>query len=160
MDHQPRVTYNDFISGAPKAVAALRALRQAVEETGLDRGLIELIKIRASQINGCAFCIQLHINHARESGVAAEKIDLVKAWREAGVFSEREAVALSWTELLTNMEGMEVSDITYSALLEHFSEREAVSLTIAIGTINQWNRIAVAFRFSPQAPRQRRAETA
>jgi AhpD family alkylhydroperoxidase len=147
-----RVSYEAFAKLAAPARAALTALGKTVDDSGLDKGLGEIIKLRASQINGCAFCVQYHLNVARKLGVAAEKLDLVAVWREAGIFSPREMAALAWTEALTEMTPEVTSDSAYAALLEHFDASEAVFLTIAIGTINQWNRIAVALRFAPPIP--------
>jgi AhpD family alkylhydroperoxidase len=145
----PHLTYQGFAKAAPASHAALLALGKSVDESGLDKTLTELIKLRASQINGCAFCLQYHLDTARKLGIAADKLDLVAAWREAGVFSPREMAALAWTETLTEMTPDVTSDEAYAALREHFTESEAMFLTIAVGTINQWNRIAVALRFPP-----------
>lgn len=147
--HAGRLTYPDFAKAAPAAHAALLALGKSVEESGLEKTLTELVKLRASQLNGCAFCLQYHLDIARKLGVPADKLDLVAAWREAGVFSPREMAALAWTETLTEMTADVTSEEAYTALLEHFSETEAMFLTVAVGTINQWNRIAVALRFPP-----------
>lgn len=147
--HHPRLTYDAFTKATPAVHDALLMLGKAVDDSGLEKPLTELIKIRASQINGCAFCIQYHLNVARNRGVGGEKLDLVAAWREAGVFSEREMAALAWTEILTGMMPDSTSDTAYAAVLRHFTETEALFLTIAVGTINQWNRIAVALRFAP-----------
>ncbi len=146
-----RVSYENFAKLAAPARAALIALGKAVDEAGLDKGLSEILKLRASQINGCAFCVRMHVDIARKLGVAEEKIDLVAVWREAGVFTDREMAALAWTEALTTLAPEGPSDTAYAALREHFTESEAVLLTVAIGTINQWNRIAVALRFAPLA---------
>jgi AhpD family alkylhydroperoxidase len=147
--HADRLTYPGFAKAAPASHAALIALGKSVEESGLEKTLTELVKLRASQINGCAFCLQYHLDIARKLGVPAEKLDLVAAWREAGVFSPREMAALAWTETLTEMTADVTSDQAYAALLLHFTETEAMYLTVAVGTINQWNRIAVAMRFPP-----------
>jgi AhpD family alkylhydroperoxidase len=144
-----RLTYETFTKTASAAHAALIALGKAVDESGLEKELTELVKLRASQLNGCAFCIQFHLNAARRLGVAIEKLDLVAAWRDAGVFTQREMAALAWTEALTGMRPESTSDQAYAVLLRQFSANEAVFLTVAIGTINQWNRIAVALRFPP-----------
>jgi AhpD family alkylhydroperoxidase len=152
---RPHLNYEDFRRDAGAAHAAMTALGKAIEEGGLDKSLAELIKLRASQINGCAFCLQLHLNKAREIGISVEKLDLVGAWREtSGTFSERENAALGWTEALTRLSEGEGLDLAYSALALHFDEREILFLTMAIGMINQWNRIAVAFRFPPPVPRR------
>jgi AhpD family alkylhydroperoxidase len=144
-----RSTYQDFANAAAASHAALLALGKSVDDSGLEKTLTELVKLRASQINGCAFCLQYHLDTARKLGVPADKLDLVAAWREAGVFSLREMAALAWTETLTEMTADVTSDEAYAALLQHFTETEAMFLTVAIGTINQWNRIAVALRFPP-----------
>ena len=146
---QSRVAYEDFVARAPGVAAALRELSKTAGEAGLDKRLVELIKVRASQINGCAFCVQFHVNLARKLGVAAAKLDLVSAWREAGVFDARESAALAWTETLTRLGPEAASDADYAALRAQFSEDEALFLTVAIGVINQWNRIGVALRFTP-----------
>jgi AhpD family alkylhydroperoxidase len=148
-----RLTYEAFTKTAPAAHAALTALGKAVDESGLEKELTELVKLRASQLNGCAFCIQFHLNAARRLGLASEKLDLVAAWRDAGVFTPREMAALAWTEALTEMGPEGMSDQAYAALLRQFNASEAVFLTVAIGTINQWNRIAVALRFPPPVAR-------
>jgi AhpD family alkylhydroperoxidase len=145
----PRIDYPDFARQAPAVQAALRAMTRSVDDSGLEKPLTELVKLRASQINGCAFCLQFHLNVLRKLGVAAPKLDLVAAWRDAGVFSAREAAALEWTETLTLMAGRHADAAAWQALLAHFSEAEAMNLTVAIGTINQWNRIAVGLQFAP-----------
>jgi len=144
-----RVTYEDFVARAPAVAAALRELSKTAGEAGLDKRLVELIKVRASQINGCAFCVQFHINLARKLGVPVAKLDLVAVWREAGVFDARESAALAWTETLTRLGPESASDADYAALRAAFNEDEALFLTVAIGVINQWNRIGVALRFAP-----------
>lgn len=153
MSTEARLEWEDFRRIAPEANAALLALGKAAEDAGLGKELLELIKLRVSQINGCAFCVQLHLNAARKAGVAAEKLDLVAVWRDAGVFSGREQAALAWAEGLTEVSRHGAPDAAYAALREAFDESEAVFLTVAIGTINMWNRIAVGFRFSPQVAR-------
>ncbi len=151
-DHPPRIKWNDFARTAPAVAASLRDLGQAVDDSGLDKSLTELIKLRASQINGCAYCIQYHLNVARRLGVVPAKIDLVAAWRDAGIYSARECAALAWTEVLTLMAGRHIADAVYTELQAQFSETEIAFLTSAIGAINIWNRIAGAFRFAPPVP--------
>jgi AhpD family alkylhydroperoxidase len=120
--------------------------------------LLELIKLRASQINGCAFCVQFHILQAESLGIAADKLNLVVVWREAPLFSARERAALAWTEALTRLtEG--VSDEVYAQVSAEFSERELAYLSSAIASINVWNRLGVAYRWTPPA-RQKAAPTA
>ncbi|MFG1215164.1 carboxymuconolactone decarboxylase family protein [Xanthobacter flavus] len=149
--HEPRLSYEAFAKTA--AYAALLALGKSVDESGLEKPLTEIAKLRASQINGCAFCIQYHLTVARRLAVPPEKLDLIAAWREAGVFTPRELAALAWTEALTVTSGGPPSDADYAGLLAVFSAEEAMHLTVAIGTINQWNRIAVALRFAPPLAR-------
>lgn len=145
----PRVSYEEFRKAAAPVHAALIVLGKAVDKSGLDKGLTELVKLRASQINGCAFCLQHHLNVARKLGLPDAKLDLLAVWREAGVYSERELAALAWSEALTKEAAEGASDAAYAELLRHFSENEAMYLTVAVGTINQWNRIAGALRFAP-----------
>jgi AhpD family alkylhydroperoxidase len=147
-----RMELDRFSQLAPGARAALSALTKAVDDSGLEKALTELIKIRASQINGCAFCLQFHLNIARKAKVAQTKLDLVAVWREAGVFTARETAALQWTEALTHVTSSGVSDDVYKVVSKEFSESELASLTVAVGTINAWNRIAMAFRFTPPIP--------
>lgn len=147
---QPRLSYEAFKT--QPAYAALAALTRSVDDSGLEKALTELVKVRASQINGCAFCLQFHLSMARRHGLAPEKLDLVAAWREAGVFTAREMAALAWTEELTTLGPHAAGDAAYAALLSAFTESEAMHLTVAIATINQWNRIGVALRFPPPLP--------
>jgi AhpD family alkylhydroperoxidase len=133
---------------APDVYNAVAALGQLAGKAGLDRQLLELIKIRASQINGCAYCVQYHILQAENLGVSVDKINLVVAWREASQFSTRERAALAWTEALTQLGG-NVSDEVYAEASAAFSEQELLYLTSAIGVINVWNRYGVAFRWTP-----------
>jgi AhpD family alkylhydroperoxidase len=138
---------------APTAVAALRALGKAVEESGLEKTLTELIKVRASQVNGCAFCVQYHLNLARKAGVAPEKLDLVAVWHDAGIYTDRERAALAWTETLTGVAQQGAPDAAFVAVQDQFPENELAFLTAAISHINAWNRIAIAYRFSPPIPK-------
>lgn len=154
---QPTMTIEDFTRTAGAVRTAMLALGKAVDDAGIEKSLTELVKLRASQINGCVFCLKLHLEFARKYGIAAEKIDMVAAWREAGLFSPREMAALAWTETLTRMPPEGPSPDAYAALREHFSADEITFLTVAIGTINQWNRIAVGLRFAPPASRDARA---
>ena len=148
----PRIGYEGFTKTTAATYAALQALGKSVDDSGLEKTLTELIKIRVSQINECAFCVQYHLNIARKLDVPSEKLDLVAAWREAGVFTVRELAALAWAEDLTEMASNAASDEAYAVLLKYFTDSEALFLTVAIGTINQWNRLAVALRFSPPFP--------
>ncbi len=148
-EHRPRISRDEHDRLAPAVVAALRALGRAVDESGLEKPLSELVKVRASQINGCGFCIGFHLNAARKLDVAPAKLDLLPAWREAGVYSARERAALAWTEALTRMDRHSVSDATWAQVQAQFTQSEIAFLTAAVAAINAWNRIAGALRFEP-----------
>src|SRR6202453_1452384 len=145
-----RSEYNDFKAQAPDAYDIVAALGQAAAKAGIDRQLLELIKLRASQINGCAFCVQFHILQSESLGVPVDKLNLVVVWREAPQFSSRERAALAWTEALTLLT-QGVSDEVYAQARAEFSERELTYLTSAIASINVWNRFGVAYRWTPPA---------
>lgn len=147
----PRLEYARVDDAAPAVRDALLAMGQAVSDSGLESELVELVKLRASQINACAFCTQLHLNMARQLGVTSAKLDLIAVWREAGVFSARERAALAWTEALTDLAHRHVSDAAYAAAATQFEERELIFLTAAVANINAWNRIAGPLRFTPPA---------
>jgi AhpD family alkylhydroperoxidase len=136
-----------FQQTAPAVVTALRTLTRAIADSGLEQPLTELVKVRASQLNGCAFCLAFHIDLARKAGVSQPALDLVATWREAEVFSARERAALAWTEALTLMAQQHPTDAVYLALAQHFAESEIAFLTSSIGLINAWNRIAGGLRF-------------
>ena len=139
-----RSEYKDFMSLTPDAYAAVLALGQVAAKAGMDKQLLELIKLRASQINGCAFCVQYHILEGEKLGVPTDKLNLVVVWREAPQFSPRERAALAWTEALTLLsEG--VSDEVYAQASAEFSEKELAYLTSAIASINVWNRFGAAY---------------
>ena len=145
---QARSEYDDFRRLAPDAYEMVAALGKAASKAGLDRQLLELIKLRASQINGCAFCVQFHILQGESLGIPADKLNLVVVWREAPLFSARERAALAWTEALTQLSGG-VSDEVHAQASAEFSETELVYLTSAIASINVWNRFGVAYRWTP-----------
>ncbi len=149
---------NDLKTLAPDAYDIVSALGQAAGKAGIDKQLLELVKLRASQINGCAFCVQYHILQSENLGISADKLNLVVVWREAPLFSARERAALAWTEALTLLtEG--VSDEVYTQASAEFSERELAYLSSAIASINVWNRLGVAYRWTPPA-RQKAAHAA
>lgn len=125
------------------------ALNNFAENCGLEHSLLELIKTRASQINGCAFCIGMHTTDARAAGESEQRLYLLNAWREAPFYTERERAALAWTEAVTLLSETHIPDQEYEAARGHFSEEELVNLTWAIVAINGWNRMAVAFRSQP-----------
>ncbi len=141
---------------APDVYNAVLALSQLAGKAGLDKQLIELVKIRASQINGCAFCVQYHILEAERLGVDTDKLNLLVVWREAPQFSSRERAALAWTEALTLLTGG-VSDEVYAQASAEFSESELAYLTSAVASINVWNRYGVAYRWTPPARQRARA---
>jgi AhpD family alkylhydroperoxidase len=143
-----RKEYSDFQSLAPDAYETVLALGGLAAKAGIDKALLELIKLRASQINGCAFCVQHHILQAERLGVPADKLNLLVVWREAPQFSARERVALAWTEALTLLTGG-VSDEIYEQARAEFSDKELTYLTSAIASINVWNRFGVAYRWTP-----------
>jgi AhpD family alkylhydroperoxidase len=149
-----RIAYDTFQKTAPSAQAALLAMGKTADDSGFDKELIELVKLRVSQINNCAFCLQIHLNVARKLGVAQEKLDLVATWHEAGIFSEKEGAALAWAETLTRLADRSVPDEAYDAVRRHFSEEQVIFLSVAIGTINAWNRLGAAFRFAPPISRR------
>jgi AhpD family alkylhydroperoxidase len=153
-----RSEYTDFQQLAPEAFSAVRNLSAVAGKAGLDKQLLELIKIRASQIYGCAFCLQYHILQAETLGLAADKINLVAVWREAPQFSKRERAALAWTEALTVLP-QGVSDEVFAQASAEFSETELLYLTSAIAAINTWNRFGAAYRWTPPA-RQKAASAA
>ncbi len=153
-----RSEYKDFMTQAPDAYEIVRNLGQLAAKAGIDKQLLELIKLRASQINGCTFCVQFHILQGESLGIAVDKLNLVVVWREAPQFSPRERAALAWTEALTLLTGG-VSDEVYAEASAEFSERELTYLTSAIASINVWNRFGVAYRWTPPA-RQKAAVAA
>jgi len=147
MSH-PRSEYEDFKKIAPDVYDLVLALGQLATKAGLDKHLVELVKLRASQINGCAFCVQHHVLLSERIGVPADKLHLVAVWREAPIFSARERAALAWAEALTLLpEG--VSGEVYSEASREFSESELTYLTSAVASINVWNRFGAAFRWTP-----------
>ena len=148
-----RLDWKKFQEIAPEVATGLATVTQALHKSGLEADLIELVKVRVSQLNGCAFCVQYHLNDARKLNVAPEKLDLLAAWREAGIFSARESAALEWAEYVTLLAQHHIDDVTHARIHAHFTERELAFLTTAIGQINFWNRIAAPFRFTPPIPR-------
>jgi AhpD family alkylhydroperoxidase len=143
-----RSEYRDFGALAPDVFELVTALGRAAGRFGIDKQLLELIKLRASQVNGCAFCVQFHILQSERLGVPVDKLNLVVVWREAPLFSARERAALAWTEALTLL-GEGVSDDVYAQARAEFSEQELAYLSSAIASINVWNRLGVAYRWTP-----------
>jgi AhpD family alkylhydroperoxidase len=136
----------DFSKAAPGSMQAMYKLQKYTEESGLEHSLLELVKTRASQINGCAYCLDMHTKDARAAGETEQRLYTLSAWRETPFFTERERAALAWTEVITLISNTHASDEEYAAAREQFSEEEIVKLTMAIITINSWNRLAIAFR--------------
>lgn len=144
----PSMDYATFSQTAPSARAALIDMGKAVEASGLDKALTELVKVRVSQINGCGFCLALHLGWAREAAVAQDKLDFLTVWREVDVFSPRERAALAWAEAVTRIQdGADPSPAAAAALRSEFTEQEIIFLTVAVANINAWNRIAGPLRF-------------
>jgi AhpD family alkylhydroperoxidase len=139
----------DFRKASPEGAKAMGELHSYVHKCGLERGLLELVKLRASQINGCAHCIDMHSKELRADGESEQRLYLLDAWRESPFYSERERAALAWTEALTLVTQGHVSDDTYEAARVQFDERELADLTLTIVAINGANRLNIAFRTVP-----------
>ncbi|MFI4987637.1 MAG: carboxymuconolactone decarboxylase family protein [Alphaproteobacteria bacterium] len=142
----------DYYKAAPKAVAAMRGLQAYVDGTGLDHRLVELVKTRASQINGCAYCVDMHTKALRQAGESEARLFALAVWHESPFFSARERAALAWCEAVTKVSESHVPDAAFAEAQAHFAEAELVDLTMAIIAINGWNRLAVAFRRMPAHP--------
>lgn len=140
----------NFYQAAPETIKALVAVETQIQSSGLEQSLIELVRTRASQINGCAYCINMHTQDARKHGETEERLYLLNAWREAPVYTDRERAALAWTEAVTLISETHAPDDVYEEARRHFSEAEIVNLTTLIGAINAWNRLAISFRAVPQ----------
>ena len=137
---------------APKGYQGFLQVVGYLRASGLDQGLLHLIEVRASQLNGCAYCLDMHATAALQGGESPRKLNLVAAWREAPGFTARERAALAWTEALTELGRLAVDDALYAATRAHFSEQELVDLTYAIALINAWNRLGVALQ--PDLPEE------
>ncbi|MGF6646561.1 carboxymuconolactone decarboxylase family protein [Paraburkholderia sp. GAS82] len=140
----------DFYKASPTGTRAMMALEKAVSECGLEKPLMELVRLRASQINGCAFCVDMHTTDARKRGETERRLASVVVWREAPFFSERERAALEWTEALTLVAQTHVPDAVWDAVRPHFTDQELADLTMLVVAINGWNRISVGFRKIPE----------
>ena len=141
--HEPRIKYPEV---APDGLKAMLGLEQYARNSGLEHALLELVKTRASQINGCAFCLDMHTKDARAAGETEQRLYALSAWAETPFFTERERAALAWTEAVTRVAESQVPDAVYAQARQHFSEKELVDLTLAIVAINGWNRVNIAFR--------------
>ncbi len=142
----PRLNYE---TTAPEAVRAMLGIEDYARQSGLETSLLELVRLRASQINGCAFCIDMHTKDARAAGETEQRLYALNAWRETPFYSDRERAALAWTEAITLISQGHAPDEIYAQVRQHFTERETVDLTMAIIAINGWNRLAIGFRKTP-----------
>ncbi len=143
---KPRIEYARV---APGVMEAMSGLERYVRHCGLEPALLELVKLRASQINGCAYCIDMHTKDARAGGESEQRLYALNAWRETPFYSERERAALEWTEAVTLIAEGHVPDAVYEHVREQFSEQELVNMTLAVIAINGWNRLAISFRTVP-----------
>lgn len=143
---QPRI---DAAKVAPEGAKAMLGLEKYVRSSGLEQSLLELVKFRASQINGCAYCIDMHTKDARAHGESEQRLYALTAWRETPFYTDRERAALAWTEAVTEVAQTHVPDDVYELARQHFSEKELVDLTLAIVAINGWNRLAISLRMVP-----------
>ncbi|CAB3802202.1 carboxymuconolactone decarboxylase family protein [Pararobbsia alpina] len=143
---EPRL---DFYKANPQVIKALLAQEERIGKSGLEKPLTELVRLRASQINGCAFCVDMHTSDARKGGETDRRLATVVVWRETPFFTDRERAALEWTEALTLVSEDHVPDHVWEAVKPHFSAEELVDLTLVIATINSWNRFSIAFRKTP-----------
>jgi AhpD family alkylhydroperoxidase len=139
----------DFYKASPQAIKALMALEEQIGKSSIEKPLAELVRLRASQINGCAFCVDMHATDARKAGETERRLATVVVWRETPFFSERERAALAWTEAVTLVSHEHVPDAVWEAVKPHFSDAEMVDLTLLISAINSWNRFAISFRKMP-----------
>ena len=143
---QPRLKYGKLAPGAYKAMSALE---DAINDSGLERSLLDLVRLRASQINGCAYCIDMHWKDLRAEDESEQRLYMLDAWRESPFYSERERAALEWTEAVTLVTQGHVSDDVYERVRQQFSEEELAKLTFALVAINGWNRLSISFRAEP-----------
>ncbi|WP_250515228.1 carboxymuconolactone decarboxylase family protein [Caballeronia sp. INDeC2] len=143
---EPRL---DFYKASPAAIKALVGVEERIAKSALKKSLTELVRLRASQINGCAFCVDMHTTDARKGGETDRRLATVVVWRETPFFTDRERAALAWTEALTLVSHDHVPDSVWEAVKPHFSDEEIVDLTLLISAINSWNRFAIAFRKTP-----------
>lgn len=143
---EPRL---DYYTASPEALKAIMLLEAANFDLCVEKSLMELIKLRVSQLNGCAFCADMHATEARKNGESPRRLHSLAVWQASSLFTERERVALAWCDSVTMLDQPSVSDALYEQLCAQFTEREVVDLTVGIATINCWNRIAVSFRKQP-----------
>ena len=139
----------DFYKANPQAIKAMLALEERIGKSSIEKSLAELVRLRASQINGCAFCVDMHTTDARKGGETERRLATVVTWRETPFFTERVRAALEWTEAVTLVSETHVPDAIWEAVKPHFSDEEMVDLTLLIAAINSWNRFSIAFRKMP-----------
>jgi AhpD family alkylhydroperoxidase len=139
----------EWAGQSPSAYKAMLGLEQALAKSGLDHGLLELIRLRASQINGCAYCVNMHADDARKAGESEARLQTLSVWRETNFFSARERAVLAWVESLTLLAQKHAPQAQFDSLREHFNDTEIVDLTLAIATINAWNRFGVGMAMVP-----------
>jgi len=139
----------DYAKASPEGSRAMYALEMFVKGSGLEHSLLQLVKLRSSQINGCAFCVDMHWKDARAEGESEERLYMLSAWHEATVYTDRERAALALTEAVTLVSQTHVPDDVYNEAKKHFSDKELVNLTLGIVAINGWNRLAITFRSEP-----------
>ena len=139
----------DFYKANPAAIKALLGVEERIGKSALEKSLTELVRLRASQINGCAFCVDMHTTDARKGGESERRLATVVVWRETPFFTDRERAALEWTEALTLVSQNHVPDAVWEAVRPHFSDEELVDLTLLVSAINAWNRFAISFRKLP-----------
>ncbi|MBR8358208.1 carboxymuconolactone decarboxylase family protein [Burkholderia vietnamiensis] len=144
---QPRL---NFYTASPNAIKVMRNAEEFLAKCAIEKPLAELVRLRASQINGCAFCVDMHTSDARKGGETDRRLATVVTWRETPFFTERERAALEWTEALTLVAGSHVPDSVWEAVRPHFTDEELFDLSMLIATINSWNRFAIAFRKMPE----------
>src|SRR5215510_15399959 len=143
MTMQTRLNY---LKAAPETIKAAQALEAHLAKSGLEQSLYHLVKTRASQINGCAYCIHMHSRDARKHGETEQRLYLLSAWRESPLYTARERAALAWTDALTLIAQTHAPDADFEEVRQHFTDKELVNLTLLIGAINAWNRLAIGFR--------------
>ncbi|MEX3899790.1 carboxymuconolactone decarboxylase family protein [Paraburkholderia sp. BR10954] len=139
----------DFYKANPAAIKSLLGVEERIGKSALEKSLTELVRLRASQINGCAYCVDMHTSDARKGGETERRLATVVVWRETPFFTDRERAALEWTEAVTRVSHDHVPDAVWQAVRPHFSDEELVDLTLLVSAINAWNRFAISFRKMP-----------
>uniref|UniRef100_E1T9C3 Alkylhydroperoxidase like protein, AhpD family n=1 Tax=Burkholderia sp. (strain CCGE1003) TaxID=640512 RepID=E1T9C3_BURSG len=140
----------DFYKASPAAIKAMLGLEERIGKSSIEKSLAELVRLRASQINGCAFCVDMHATDARKGGETERRLATLVTWRETPFFTDRERAALEWTEALTLISHDHVPDAVWETVRPHFSDEELVDLTLLVSAINAWNRFAISFRKMPE----------